>query len=159
VSAILEHTPNGVLLVNGESKVEFVNPAFRRMFRTGQGPLLGRSAAELLRSDCFEKAISTGGEASVRGSIPELGVHYRAGLFRIEGEGRYCGIFVDTSAEERARKELTKVRTETIERAQEVIRRQMATAQEIAGLLGETTAETKVLMAKLLDLIRREEPQ
>ena len=36
------------------------------------------------------------------------------------------------------------------------MRRQMRTAQEIAGLLGETTAETKVLLAKLMDLFRRE---
>jgi hypothetical protein len=32
----------------------------------------------------------------------------------------------------------------------------MQTAQEIAGLLGETTAETKVLLAKLTDLFRQE---
>jgi hypothetical protein len=32
----------------------------------------------------------------------------------------------------------------------------MKTAQEIAGLLGETTAETKVLLAKLMDLFRQE---
>jgi hypothetical protein len=41
-------------------------------------------------------------------------------------------------------------------RAQEVISRQMQTAQEIARLLGETTAETKVLLKKLMSLYEEE---
>ncbi len=48
------------------------------------------------------------------------------------------------------------MKAQTLARAQEVIHRQMKTAQEIAGLLGETTAETKVLLAKLTDLFRQE---
>jgi PAS domain S-box-containing protein len=156
VSSILQHTPNGVLVVDEEAHVQFVNPAFRKMFYTGDGDLTGRKAAEFLHADCFEEAIAGGGELSVRGNVPEHGVHYRAGIFKIEGEQRYCGIFIDTSEEERARAELLEVKRETLARAEEVIRRQMQTAQEIAGLLGETTAETKVLLAKLTDLFRQE---
>ena len=37
--------------------------------------------------------------------------------------------------------------------AQRVIDKQMMVAQEIAGLLGETTAETKVTLTKLRDSI------
>ena len=155
-SSILQHTPNGVLVVDKEARIQFINPAFRKMFATGEGDLTGRKASEFLRSDCFEQAILANGEASVRGSIPEHDVHYRAGIFRIEGERRWCGIFIDTSEEERARAELLEVRRETLARAEEVIHRQMQTAQEIAGLLGETTAETKVLLAKLTDLFRQE---
>ena len=139
-----------------EARIQFVNPAFRKMFCTGDGDLMGRKASEFLHSDCFERAITADGQLSVRGNIPEHDVHYRAGLFRIEGEKRWCGIFIDTSEEERARAELLEVRRETLARAEEVVHRQMQTAQEIAGLLGETTAETKVLLTKLADLLRRE---
>jgi PAS domain S-box-containing protein len=156
VSSILQHTPNGVLLVDEEARIQFVNPAFRKMFCTGEGDLMGRKASEYLHSDCFERAITADGELSVRGNVAEHGVHYRAGLFRIEGESRWCGIFIDTSEEERARAELLEVKQETLARAEEVIHRQMQTAQEIAGLLGETTAETKVLLAKLTDIFRQE---
>ncbi len=154
--SILEHTPNGILLVDGEARIRFVNPAFRRMFVTGDEDLTGRKASEFLNSDCFERAIGGQGEVSVRGHVPAHGLHYRAGIFAIQGSDRYCGIFVDTSEEERARAELLQVKRETLARAQEVIRRQMQTAQEIAGLLGETTAETKVLLAKLTDLFHLE---
>ena len=42
---------------------------------------------------------------------------------------------------------------ETMEMAQNVIDKQLTVAQEIASLLGETTAETKVTLTKLKDLI------
>ncbi|OHB68901.1 MAG: hypothetical protein A2V70_18690 [Planctomycetes bacterium RBG_13_63_9] len=156
VSSILQHSPNGLLLVDGEACIRFVNPAFRGMFRTGDGDLRGHKASEFLQSDCVELAIQVGGEPSLRGNVPEHDIHYRAAIFRIEGANQYCGIFIDTSEEERARAELLEVKRETLARAEEVIRRQMHTAQEIAGLLGETTAETKVLLAKLTDLFRQE---
>lgn len=156
VGSILQHSPNGVVLVDEDARIQFVNQAFRRMFCAGNGDLAGRKASDFLHSDCFERAIAAEGELSVRGSVPEHRVHYRATLFRIEGERRWGGIFIDTSDEERARSELLEVKRETLARAEEVIRRQMQTAQEIAGLLGETTAETKVLLTKLADLLRRE---
>jgi hypothetical protein len=126
------------------------------MFCTGDIDLAGQKAAKFLHSDCFERFLRAEGELSVRGSVPEHDVYYRATLFRIEGKQQCCGIFIDTTEEEQARAELLQVRQETLARAQEVIRRQMQTAQEIAGLLGETTAETKMLLAKLMDLFRRE---
>ncbi len=159
INAILKHSPNGVVLVDKEARIQFVNPSFRRMFKTGTAELGGKEAREVLGSDCFDRVIREGAELSVRGAIPEHGVHYRATLFRIENEGRYCGIFVDTTEEERARRRLSEVKAQTLARAQEVIRRQMQTVQEIAGLLGETTAETKVLLVRLMDLFRQEEPK
>ncbi len=157
VSSILQHTPNGVLLVDEQARVRFANPAFRKMFCTGDEELIGRGAQEFVHSDCFERAIASGGELSVRGSVPEHDLHYRATLFPIEDSPQWCGIFVDTTEEERARAELLQLKQETLARAEEVINRQMHTAQEIAGLLGETTAETKALLFRLMDLFRQEE--
>ncbi|WDU83250.1 hypothetical protein [Caloramator sp. Dgby_cultured_2] len=57
----------------------------------------------------------------------------------------------DITKEEKNQEQLNKVRKETIEIAQRVIEKQMRVAQEIASLLGETTAETKVALTKLKD--------
>ncbi len=43
-------------------------------------------------------------------------------------------------------------KAETITKAQQVIHQQMRVAQEIAGLLGETTAETKAALFELIKL-------
>ncbi len=156
VSAILEHTPNGVLLVDGQTRIRFANPSFRRMFDCPDETLLDRPAREFVHSDCFERAIAAGGNLMAKETIPEHDVSFRAGLFPIEGEDLYCGIFIDISDEEKARQRLNELRAQTLERAQEVIERQMQTAQEIARLLGETTAETKVLLAKVMSLFKEE---
>lgn len=155
-SAILQHTPNGVLLVDKKTHIRFVNPAFLTMFQCGDDDLLGRLAKDFVHSDCFERAIAAGGSLMVKESVPEHGVSFRVGIFPIEGEDLYCGIFIDISEEEKARKDFLDLKAQTLERAQEVISRQMQTAQEIARLLGETTAETKVLLTKLISLYQEE---
>jgi PAS domain-containing protein len=159
VLAILEHTPNGVLLVDKDTRIQFANPAFFTMFRCQSDAVLGHPAMPILHSDCFSRAIAAGGRLLTKETIPEHGLSFRAGLFPLEGENLYCGIFIDTSEEEEARKHYLNLRAQTLQRAQEVISRQMKTAQEIARLLGETTAETKVLLVKLMSLFEEEKEQ
>jgi len=156
VSAILQQTPNGILLVDRETHIRFVNPAFLEMFHCFDEELLGHRSIEFVHSDCFERAIKAGGRLMVKESIPKHNVSYRVGLFPIEGEDLYCGIFIDISEEEAAKKHYRKLKAQTLERAQEVITRQMQTVQEIARLLGETTAETKVLLVKLMSLFEED---
>jgi len=154
--AILQQTPNGILLVDRETRIRFVNPAFRTMFRCDEEELIGEPAAKFVHCDCFERAIAAGGRLMVRTTVPDHDISFRVGLFPIEGQELYCGIFIDTSEEEQAKKHLRELRAQTLQRAQEVISRQMKTAQEIARLLGETTAETKVLLVKLMSLFEVE---
>jgi PAS domain S-box-containing protein len=156
-SAILQHTPNGVLLVDGQTRIRFVNPAFLMMFECAGDKLLGRPAGEFVHCDCFDRAIAAGGSLLVKENIPEHGISFRVGIFPIEGQDLYCGIFIDISEEEKAREDFRELRAQTLERASEVISRQMQTAQEIARLLGESTAETKVLLMKLISLYQEEE--
>ena len=51
--------------------------------------------------------------------------------------------------QETQKAERMKVNEETVRIAQKVIDKQMRVAQEIASLLGETTAETKTTLSKL----------
>jgi len=154
--AIIEQTPNGVLLVDEDAKIRFVNPSFCNMFECSGEELIGQLASKFIHSDCFERAIAAGGRLIVKENASEHNVSYRAGLFPIEGADLYCGIFIDISEEENAKKHYREVRAQTLKRAQEVISGQMKTAQEIARLLGETTAETKVLLVKLISLFEEE---
>ena len=154
---IFEQTPNGILLVDKETKIHFVNPAFIEMFKCKGEDLIGQKASKFVHSDCFERAVTVGGRLIVKENASEHNVSYRAGLFPIEGGKLYCGIFIDISEEEDAKKHYRELRAQTLQRAQEVITGQMKTAQEIARLLGETTAETKVLLVKLMSLFEEEE--
>lgn len=155
--AILKQTPNGILLVDKEARIRFVNPAFFNMFQCAGEELVGQKASMFVHSDCFERAIAVGGRLIVKENASEHNVSYRAELFPVKEGNLYCGIFIDTSEEEDARKHYRELRAQTLQHAQEVISRQMKTAQEIARLLGETTAETKVLLVKLMSLFEEEE--
>ena len=68
-------------------------------------------------------------------------------------------IYQDITKEEKAKEKRYRLKMETIDAAQKVIDKQMMVAQEIAGLLGETTAETKVTLTKLRDSILMDEEE
>ena len=53
-------------------------------------------------------------------------------------------------------KRIMKVKMETLTTTDDVIKKQMRVAQEIASLLGETTAETKVALLKLKKTLTEE---
>ena len=63
-------------------------------------------------------------------------------------------IMRDITIDEVKRNQMDKMRSETVEIAQKVIEKQMRVAQEIASLLGETTAETKVALTNLKNSIQ-----
>jgi len=66
------------------------------------------------------------------------------------------GVFVDLTKEKEREVLMEQIKEQTLEKAQQVITNQMRVAQEIASLLGETTAETKVLLNKLMKILRGE---
>ena len=63
----------------------------------------------------------------------------------------------DISENERALERKEQQDKQTIETANKVIEKQMRIAQEIASLLGETTAETKIALTKLKESLKNEE--
>ena len=69
------------------------------------------------------------------------------------------GILNDISDEELKKEQITNFKLNTLETADRVIEKQMRVAQEIAGLLGETTAETKAALLKLKKVVLEENEQ
>ena len=65
--AILQQTPNGVLLVDNETKIKFVNPSFKTMFKCTDEEMENEPAIKYVHSDCFERAIAAGGRLMVNG--------------------------------------------------------------------------------------------
>jgi uncharacterized Fe-S cluster-containing protein len=58
--------------------------------------------------------------------------------------------------EENLRLKKEKVNQQTVEIADKVIEKQMRVVQEIASLLGETTAETKIALTNLKETLKNE---
>ena len=85
--------------------------------------------------------------------LPQIHLVAEETIVYIEDQDAVLVIYQDISKEELAKERRLHLKMETVEMAQKVIDKQMMVAQQIAGLLGETTAETKVTLTKLRDSI------
>ena len=83
-------------------------------------------------------------------------LYVQLSVFYLEKSQLLMGVFVDLTKEKEREVLMEQIKEETLEKAQQVINNQMRVAQEIASLLGETTAETKVLLDKLMKILRGE---
>jgi PAS domain-containing protein len=147
--------PNGLLVLDDSLRVIQVNPAMCEMLQSERLNLLGRKAVDLLGdvSD-FQRAYDEQREIiGHETSYPRYDLYARKVIFPVPGQNVVAGIFVDLTREWRQRNELEVLRSRTAQEVRNVVDKQMRVAQEIAGLLGETTAETKVSLLRLLDLL------
>ena len=87
-------------------------------------------------------------------SFPNYHVSASMNVYRIEDEELVVGIMANVNKGTEGLNRLELIREETLANAEEVIKKQMLMAQEIAGILGETTSETRVLLRKLTRLLK-----
>jgi uncharacterized Fe-S cluster-containing protein len=87
-------------------------------------------------------------------SYPNYHVSASINIYRLEGEDLVVGILANINKSSDGLSRLDQIREETLANAQQVIEKQMRMAQEIAGILGETTSETRVLLRKLTQLMK-----
>jgi len=147
--------PNGLLVLDDALRVILVNPAMCEMLQAERQNLMGRKAEDLLGdvSD-FRRAMEEQHEViGQETSYPRYELYARKVIFPVPGQNVVAGIFVDLTREWKQRAELEELRRRTAEEVRNVVDKQMRVAQEIAGLLGETTAETKVSLLRLLGLL------
>ena len=65
-------------------------------------------------------------------------------------------IMRDVTEEQKQREKKERIAGETVAAADQVVDKQMRIVQEIASLLGETAAETKIVLTKLKESIADE---
>lgn len=153
-----DYDPNGLLVLDDSMRVILANPAMCGMLKLEQVALVGKPGAELLGdiSD-FERAYAEQREiVGQEVSYSRYELHVRKVIFPVPNARVVAGIFVDLTREWKQEQELERLRTRTAEEVRRVVDKQMRVAQEIAGLLGETTAETKVSLLRLLEVLRPE---
>lgn len=158
-NVVMDNSPNGVVLINRQMKVITCNPAFRKFFGVGElDNITGKSIVEYVAdTGPFTEAYNDKTLVFKKMHFPETGLHFRLATFPMEDEHCVVGIFQDRTTEENHRLEVGDLRREIAGRAQEVILRQMRIAQQIAELLGETTAETKAMLSRLVQTLKTDD--
>ncbi len=155
---VLQSTANAIIVVDKELVIQDFNPAAERMFVRQASKVIGLPVGQIIPDEDF-RAVRDSGEWVVgkRVIYSSLGLVTMQTINPIEAQGLILGVIADVTQYERQERELSHVRAETLDKAQEVINKQMRVAQEIAGLLGEVTADSKMLLLRLIKLVQGDE--
>ena len=147
---VMETSPNIVLIVDSDMKIREYSDVGERYFGKTRSEALQMYLYEFIDPVDFQWVFDT--HQNIHGkrvNYPEYNLSTLQNIVYIEKENAVLATFIDITKEEEQAREDYEKNLETIDLAQKVIHKQMMVAQEIAGLLGETTAETKTTLTKL----------
>ena len=155
---IVKNTPNGLIALNENLEVQQVNAAARKIMNIRyESDVLGEPVVRILDPTVFMKVKSTG--RSVRDEkvyLAEYKRYVRQTVVYDKDSHMLIGIMRDITEEEEDRERKDNLSRQTVEVADKVVEKQMRIVQEIASLLGETAAETKIALTKLKESIETE---
>lgn len=149
-NVIFEYTPNVIIILDEELNIKEFNPTAERVFNISADKVKCKPISVLMDDTRFLKVKeSKQGILRHKVNYPEYDVVLIEDILYLEKENIILAIMTNITMEEKHERELAMVKENTLNAAQEVINKQMMVAQEIASLLGETTAETKLTLTKL----------
>ena len=148
---IVENNPNGLLVLNENLEVQQLNNAARKIMNIrAASDVLGEPVVRILDPTVFLQVKNTG--RTVRDQRTYLAEYkkYVEQTVVYDADSRMLiGIMRDITDEEADREKKARINKHTVEVADTVVEKQMRIVQEIASLLGETAAETKIALTKL----------
>lgn len=157
-NVVLDVTPNVILVIDADLKIRECNKKGQELLGVGKEEALERYIFEFIETEDIEETFQTKESVYNKKIKMEHGrVTMQETIVYIEDIDCVLVRFQDITHEEKMKEQHHHFKVEALEIAQQVIDKQMMVAQEIAGLLGETTAETKVTMTKLRDSILEED--
>ncbi len=151
---LFEFMPNGIIMADKDLKIADVNPQALQILGGVKEDYIGRDVRDVLLRDFIDTARMK--ELSVVHEIVEcdiLGKFLDVTYFKIERHSLNVLVIDDLTEKAENIRRGKEMRAETIHVAQDVVKKQMRIAQEIASLLGETTAETKLALNRLKTML------
>lgn len=155
---IVSNTPNALIVINDALEVQQINPAARKILNIRySSDVLGDQVVRILDPKPFLQVLES--KRAVRNRRTYLAEYDKFVEQTIIYDPNYhmllC-IMRDITEQEAEREKREKLRNQTVETADNVVDKQMRIVQEIASLLGETAAETKIALTKLKESISDE---
>lgn len=155
---ILSNSPNGILVLDDRLGVQQINPAALQMLNVrNASDVVGAHVACILDPAAFAEVLKTGHALRNRRIFAADYKRYFDQTVVLDKTYRMllC-ILRDVTDEETERLKKEEMSNKTIAITDKVIEKQMRVVQEIASLLGETTAETKIALTKLKESLKDE---
>ena len=155
---IVKNTPNGLIVLNEDLEVQQINEAAMRIMNIrSDRDVLGEMVVRVLDPTPFFEVKRTGSDLHDRHIyLAEYKKYVEQSIVHDRDSHLLICIMRDVTDEEREKEKKENISRQTVEVADRVVEKQMRIVQEIASLLGETAAETKIALSKLKESISDE---
>lgn len=155
---ISRNTPNGLIVLNEKLEVQQINKSALKILNLRfASDILGDQVVRILDPGDFLQVLSSGRDLhNKRGFLVEYEKYVEQSIIYDKEYRLLVCILRDVTEEESQRERKESISRQTVETADQVVDKQMRIVQEIASLLGETAAETKIALSKLKESISDE---
>jgi iron only hydrogenase large subunit-like protein/uncharacterized Fe-S cluster-containing protein len=154
---IITNTPNGIIVLNEILEVQQINAAACRIFNISPQDILGDHAVRILDPAPFlEVCRSKKNSYNQTAYLADYEKYIDQTIVYDKNYRIIIGIMRDITEDAQRKAAKEKFNRKTVEITDKVIEKQMRAVHEIASLLGETTAETKVALTKLKESLSNE---
>lgn len=155
---IVKNTPNGLIVLNEALEVQQINKAALKIMNLASAKdILGDLVVRVLDPKPFMEVLGTGKNLNdKRTYLAEYEKYVEQTIIYDKEYKLIVCIMRDVTDEEKNREKKEEIGRQTVEVADRVVDKQMRIVQEIASLLGETAAETKIALTKLKETIADE---
>ena len=155
---IVKNTPNGLIVLNEQLEVQQINDSARKIMNIrAASDVLGDLVVRILDPTVFIKVRDSGKDIhNERVYLAEYKRYVEQTVVYDKDSHLLIGIMRDVTDEQKEHEKKENISRQTVEVADKVVDKQMRIVQEIASLLGETAAETKIALSKLKESITDE---
>ncbi len=151
---IVNNTPNGIIVVNEKLEVQQINNSARNIINLrSASDILGDQVVRILDPKPFTDAMRGEEAKNKLVYLAEYNRYVEETVIYDTANRLIICIMRDVTDEEKEREKKEIISRNTVETADKVVEKQMRIVQEIASLLGETAAETKIALSKLKESI------
>jgi uncharacterized Fe-S cluster-containing protein len=154
---IIKNTPNAIVVLNENFEVQQINAAACKMMNINPQNIHGDQVVRIMDPTPFLEVCQKGRNIyNQRTYLADYEKYVDETIIHDKNYHIIICIMRDVTGETARREEKEIFNRKAIEITDKVIEKQMRAVQEIASLLGETTAETKVALTKLKESLVNE---
>ncbi len=147
---IIQTSPNGIVLLDTDLNILEINGKAKELLGIKEYDVKGKGIFHYFNPTDFVLAVNDNKNVyNKKVYLEKTGCYIELTIIVLKDNKGTYAVMKDITQETKSEEQLSKVKLETLATTDEVIKKQMRVAQEIASLLGETTAETKVALLKL----------
>jgi nitrogen-specific signal transduction histidine kinase len=156
-NVMFENSLSCIILLDGDMRVKEMNPAAEKAFMVNAESIKNKPISVIIDNEDFKYVRETKNNInSKKVFYHKYNLNFLETVVYLSEQDLVMVALVDITEVEQNKKRLLELKENTINAAQQVIEKQMRVAQEIASLLGETTAETKMTLTKLKKIVEGE---